>query len=54
MHMLLTILVTIEGGAGKINTVVVTNLSFNCFFLLTHNDGTRQSKINFYGLVLMN
>lgn len=54
MHMLLTVSVMIEGSAGKIIMVVVTNLSFNFLFLLIIITGTHQPEIIFHGFVLIN
>lgn len=53
MHMLLTVSVMIEGSAGKIIMVVVTNLSFNLFLLIIIT-GTHQPEIIFHGFVLIN
>lgn len=52
MHMLLTVSVMIEGSAGKIIMVVVTNLSFNLFLIII--TGTHQPEIIFHGFVLIN
>lgn len=54
MHMLLTVSVMIEGSAGKIIMVVVTNLSFNFLFLIIIITGTHQPEIIFHGFVLIN